>query len=131
MEKNYAGKRFLNVEAFQILSEKASAEADDFDIIEDVVKSCTAYVQDVDVGETQIRRFYATLDGEELRERVTAIDKRRKAHHETAIANCKLLNRLAELYGVSKVFTGDAADRLQVADFCLDVTVSIFENRRK
>lgn len=129
MEKNIIGKRFLDTNAFQVLCEKA--ESDDLEIIEDVVKSCTQYVQDVDVGEAQIKRFYATLDGEELRERVMAVDKRRRAHHEDAIVNCRMINRLAACYGITSVFTGDTEDRLQVADFCLDVTVEIFEKRQK
>lgn len=129
MEKNMVGKRFLDTTAFQMLSEKA--EPDDIELIEDVVKSCTQYVQDVDIGEAQIRRFYATLEGEELRERVTAIDKRRRAHHEEAIINCRMINRLAACYGIGSVFTGDTEDRLQVADFCLDVTVEVFEKRQK
>ena len=130
MERNIIGSRYLNANAFQLLSDKTK-DSEDFEILEDVVKSCTAYVTDVDVGETQIKRFYATLDGEELREKVEAVDRRRRRNHEDAIINCKLINRVAALYGIDPVFTGDPADRLQIADFCLDVTVELFENRRR
>ena len=130
MERNIIGKKFFNSSAFQLLSDKTKT-TEDFEILEDVVKSCTNYVSDVDIGETQIRRFYATLEGEELREKVQAVDRRRRAHHEEAISNCKLINKLAEIYKVSPVFTGDSENRLQVADFCLDVTVAIFESRSK
>lgn len=129
MERNIVGSRFLDASAFQVLSNKANS--DDLELIEDVVRSCTQYVSDVDVGEAQIKRFYATLEGDELRDRVMAVDKRRRAHHEEAIINCKMINRLASSYGIDNIFTGNAEDRLQVADFCLDVTVSIFESRRK
>lgn len=131
MEKNIIGKRFFDISAFQTLSNKAASEPDDLEIIQDAIDSFTSYVKDVDVGEQQIRFAYATLDGDELRQRVTAVDARRRRCHEEAICNAKLLNRLAELYQVSAVFTGDFGDRLQVADFCLDVTVELFENRRK
>lgn len=130
MERNIIGKYYFDNSAFQLLSSKTKT-TEDFEILEDVVKSCTNYVSDVDVGETQIRRFYATLEGNELREKVQAVDRRRRAHHEEAISQCKLINRLAEIYHVSPVFTGDSTDRLQVADFCLDVTVAIFENRKR
>lgn len=131
MEKNNIGKRFFDMGAFQMLSNKAAAEPDDLEIIQDAVNSFTSYVKDVDVGEQQIKLAYATLDGEELRQRVTAVDARRRRCHEEAISNAKMLNRLAEIYKVSAVFTGDFGDRLQVADFCLDVTVELFESRRK
>ncbi len=48
---------------------------------------------------------------------------------EAAIVNVRLVNRLAQLYGVAPLFTGDDKERLQVADFCLDVVVQIFQNR--
>lgn len=131
MEKNIIGKRFFDMAAFQVLSSKASAEPDDLEIIQDAVDSFTSYVKDVDVGEQQIKLAYATLEGDELRQRVTAVDARRRRNHEKAISNAKMLNRLAEIYQVSAVFTGNFDDRLQVADFCLDVSVEIFESRQK
>ena len=131
MEKNLVGKRFFNLSAFQMLSNKVASEPDDLEIITDAVKDFTSYVQDVDVGEQQIRSAYATLDGEELRERVANIDARRRSRHETAISSARVLNKMAEIYNVSAVFTGDFGDRIQVADFCLDITVELFDNRRK
>jgi len=127
MERNYQIK-FINPVAFQKIFDKANA--DDLELVEEIVKNCTKYVEDVDVGEAQIRRFYATLEGEELRERVAAVDQRRRIRHNEAITSCKMLNRLASVYNTDNVFTGDDTDRLQVADFCLDITVTIFQNRR-
>ena len=127
MERNYQ-TRFLNPVAFQSISDKATG--DDLELIEEIVKNCAEYVKDVDVGEAQIKRFYATLEGEELRERVAAVDQRRRIRHNEAITSCKMLNRLASVYNTDNVFTGDDTDRLQIADFCLDVTVTIFQNRR-
>ena len=131
MEKNITGKRFFDMSAFQMLSSRASEEPDDLEIIKDAVDSFTGYVKDVDVGEQQIKLAYATLDGDELRQRVTAVDARRRRNHEKAISNARMLNRLAEIYKVSAIFTGDFNDRLQVADFCLDISVEIFESRQK
>lgn len=131
MEKNIIGHRFFDSSAFQTLSNKATSEPDDLEIITDAVSDFTSYVKDVDVGEQQIRLAYATLDGEELRERVANIDARRRSRHETAISSARVLNKMAEIYNVSAIFTGDFGDRLQVADFCLDITVELFENRRK
>lgn len=129
MEKNIIGKRYFDNTSFQVLSN--TAENCDLEIIQDAVESFTSYVKDVDVGEQQIKLAYATMDGDELRQRVTAIDARRRRHHEDAISNVKLLNRLAEIYQISAIFTGEIEDRLQVADFCLDITVELFEARKR
>ena len=131
MEKNNVGKKFFNVASFQMLTEKAKQEPDDLEIIQDAIDDFTSYVKDVDVGEQQIKTAYATLDGEDLRRRVEAVDSRRRRCHEKAILSVKLMNRLAEIYNVSAVFTGHLDDRLEVADFCLDVTVTLFEDRTK
>ena len=47
------------------------------------------------------------------------------------IVAASVLNRLAERFGVRPVFTGDIADRHQVADFCLEVAGWLFVNRRR
>ena len=60
---------------------------------------------------------------------VMEYDLRRRSQHETAIVNVRLVNRLAQLYGVRPLFTGDDKERYQVADFCLDVVVKLFQNR--
>ena len=60
---------------------------------------------------------------------MTRYDRTRHDAHETAIANVRLVNRLAELYGVGPLFTGNDQNRIEVADFALDVVVQIFQNR--
>ena len=60
---------------------------------------------------------------------LTRYDRTRHDAHEAAIANVRLVNRLAELYSVGPLFTGNDQNRLEVADFALDVVVQIFQNR--
>ena len=69
------------------------------------------------------------FEGDEYREMVSRYDRNRHNAHEDAIANVRLVNRLATMYDSEPLFTGDDQERLQVADFCLDVTVQIFQNR--
>ena len=129
---------YLNYSNFQILSNKLKSSKD-FELIEDAVDAFTGYVKDVDIGEQQIRTAYATLDGDALRERVTAIDKRRIAHHNEAIINASILNRLAAANGVQVIYTGKVGEgdelynlevRESVAEFCKEITIAIFDNRR-
>jgi hypothetical protein len=129
---------YLNYNNFELLSNKLQS-SEDFELIEDAVGAFAGYVKDVDIGEQQIRTAYATLDGEALRERVTAIDNRRSAHHKEAIVNANLLNRLAAVNGVEAIYTGKTGEgdnlynlevRESVAEFCIEITAKIFENRR-
>ena len=87
------------------------------------------YVNRVDAGEQQIRLAAVGFEGEEYRDMVSQYDRRRHDQHEEAIINVRLVNRLAQMYGVSPLFTGNDKERLQVADFCLDVVIQIFHNR--
>lgn len=122
-------KALFDYDAFSTLS-KQVADTDDYEIIEDLVKCCTDYVKDVDVCETQIKRVYATLEGDELREAVMNIDRRRRNYHEAAIASCKMINRFAHMSGVNDIFVGNTDDRYQVADFCIEITSTLYQNRR-
>ena len=111
---------------------KASTRPDaveDLEALNDAMTSFRDYVNRVDAGEQQIRLAAVRFEGEEDREMITQYDRRRHDQHEMAIANVRLVNRLAEIYGVTPLFTGNDQERLEVADFCLDVVVKLFQNR--
>lgn len=111
---------------------KASTRPDaveDLEALNDAMTSFRDYVNRVDAGEQQIRLAAVRFEGEEYREMITQYDRRRHDQHEMAIANVRLVNRLAEIYGVTPLFTGNDQERLEVADFCLDVVVKLFQNR--
>lgn len=135
MERNFEMKKFLNYAALKALSEAIKASsgpdaADDLSTMNLALNACFSYVNSVDVGEAQIQLASIRFEGEEYREMVVRYDTARRRAHEAAIANTRMLNRLASLYGIDKIFTGNDQERLEVADFCLDVTVTLFENRR-
>ena len=111
---------------------KASTRPDaveDLEALNDAMTSFRDYVNRVDAGEQQIRLAAVRFEGEEYRELITQYDRRRHDQHEMAIANVRLVNRLAEIYGVTPLFSGNDQERLEVADFCLDVVVKLFQNR--
>lgn len=134
MERNYANTMFFDHDAYIKLAEKVkgSSEPDageDLEALNDAMTSFRDYVNRVDAGEQQIRLAAVRFEGEEYREMITQYDRRRHDQHEMAIANVRLVNRLAEIYGVTPLFTGNDQERLEVADFCLDVVVKLFQNR--
>lgn len=81
------------------------------------------------MGEQQIMLTGVRFEGQEYRNMITKYDQARHNQHESAIANVRMVNRLANLYDCVPLFTGDDTERLQVADFCLDVVIKIFQNR--
>jgi len=121
----------LNWENYLALLNLTKNDADLCEIFLDTVKSCAGYVSAVCESEAQIKIARLTLDGADLRDRVTDWDQRRHNAHEAAILNTKILNRIAGQKGVGPIFTGDINKRLEVADFCLELTTRIFEERSR
>lgn len=135
MEKNYNGKSLFNFGEYNHLFQVISSSKDEFakedlDTIDDALTQCRRYVEVVDATEQQIKLAYVRFDGDDLREKVVNYDRQRRAAHEAAIGSANMLNRLSNLYGCEKIYNG-GEDRLEVADFCLEVVVQIFENRKK
>ena len=134
MERNYEGMNFFNYNAYVELADKIKTSgsedaADDLEALDDAMTSFRDYVNRVDMGEQQIKLAAIRFEADQYREMLSRYDSSRHDAHETAIANVRLVNRLAELYGVSPLFTGDDQDRLQIADHCLDVVIQLFQNR--
>lgn len=134
MERTYAGKTYFDHDAYVTLAELLKASnspdaMDDLEALDDAMTSFREYVNKVDMGEQQIRLAAVRFEGQQYRDMVMEYDLRRRSQHETAIVNARLVNRLAQLYGVGPLFTGDDKERYQVADFCLDVVVQLFQNR--
>ena len=132
MDKNTNAKSYFNSEAYEYLFTQADGHMDNngLEIINTAMKSFVDYVSGVGQAELSTKMAYATLKEEELREKVSEMDSFRHTRHEEAIANVLLVNRLAAIYNTVPVFTGDESDRLQIADFCLEVTTYLFRNRK-
>ena len=140
MEKNYEGKTMFNFEGYEKLiktiGEKLKTNDEDakmeMDAVSRAIGACVEYVSNVDNGENAIRVAYARYEGEDLRSIIEGIDKSRRFAHENAIACVSMLNRVAIMFNhMDAIFIGDINDRLLVADFCLEVTVKLFNERKK
>ena len=68
-------------------------DEDALDLIETNMNNLNGYVSAVYAMEVQIQTLRFRLDGEDYREAVTNLDKRRRNAHEAAIAACSILNR--------------------------------------
>ncbi|MCR4620862.1 MAG: DUF3232 domain-containing protein [Clostridiales bacterium] len=127
--------RFFDYSAYIDLVERIKQSADSFAVddlasLNNAMNNFRTYVNAVNDGEQQIRLTQFQFEGQEYRDAVETYDRLRHSAHEAAIADVLLVNRLSKLYGASPLFTGNASERLEVADFCLDVTIELFNNRK-
>jgi hypothetical protein len=70
------------------------------------------------------------LEGQAKQDRITELDRMRSKHHDAAIASASAVNRIAAIYGVGPIYTGDPSVRREVAAFCMEAVRVLFENRR-
>lgn len=134
MERTYTNMSYLNYAALKdlISAIKTGANAEKHGKALDMaLTSLRDYVTEVDVGEQQMMLASVRFEGEEYREMMQRYDTSRRAAHEDAIAMTRMLNRLASMYQVNPIFTGNDQERLQIADFCLDIVIALFEYRSK
>lgn len=101
------------------------------EMINDTMDGFADYVQSVNQMENTINIMRFKLDAAEYRERLQALDRNRRIIHNGCIAGCKLLNRLSASVGLDKFFEGNIEERLEVAEFAMEVTKEIFDNRTK
>lgn len=118
-------ERFIN------LVKATEKDEDMLSVIEDQMNNLASYVNAVYAMEVQIQTLRFRLEGEEYRDAVTALDKRRRNAHEAAIAGCSILNRMAKMVNAEDMYDGDLDDRYAVADFCIKVVDELFHGRTK
>ena len=132
--------KLFSLETYNALTEsiaKAAASGDqdakdDLRMLKRATDSWHGYVNVVDATETRIKVATFRCEGEEYRELVELADRERRRSHDAAISFVSMINRLCPLYSVpDKVFLGDTNDREEVADFCLDVAVTLFAEAKK
>lgn len=81
---------------------------------------CVAHMQRM----TQVWTMTSRYEGQEFRDKVEDMDRKRRIAHDAAIANLAMLNRICDMLGVEK-FVVDLNDRYAVGDwigmFCAEL----------
>ncbi len=114
---------------------KAKAANGDEDALEDLeylkkaVLSFGEYVYKVTEEQIEARFARGVLKGSELQTVISDFDKSRTAAHEQAIVNAKMVNRIAAAYNVGSIFLGNASERREVGEFCIEFCDWVFANR--
>ena len=130
MENQYLETKMLKELIRRVMTGIDPQCKDDQDALCDILPSFHAYVDTVVKYETKLMLNESVSMGQPYRDMVMQYDQVRHDCHETAIINVNVLNRLADLYDLSPVFTGSSANRHEVAQFCLEMDRFLFENRR-
>ncbi len=104
-------------------------DAELLDFVEMSMNKMTAYVAKVAYMEYALPLYNARYEGQELRDKVQALDENRRIAHEAAISAVTSINRLAQSLNVEPLFKGDVTDRYQVADFCEQMVHDFFSDR--
>ena len=95
-------------ESIKAMMEANKEDTEVMDFIEERVNSFVDYVSHVSFMETRIQRLTIEgVTGEEWRDKVAALDSRRRDKHEVAMNAAKQLNRLCVAAGLPLFYGGD------------------------
>jgi hypothetical protein len=72
--------------------------------------------------------YYQRFEGEELRDKVQALDERRRNIHDKTIGKVAQLNRICDKYSVPHIAEIDTNDRYAVADFVGQFCYEMYES---
>ena len=129
--------RKLKETSYSIFSDESATyeEAKEYaeETISDAIRSfanyacCVAHMQRM----IQIWVMSSRYDGQEFRDKVEALDHKRRIAHDAAIANLSMLNRICDMLDVER-FEVDLKDRYAVGDwigmFCAELYDNGIEN---
>ncbi len=102
---------------------------EDLSFLKTAMMSFCEYAFRVNEEQIETRLAKGVLIGDELRTVVEHFDGTRHTAHERAIAQTKMLNRLATAYSCGKIFLGDESIRFEIGTFCGEVANWLFKNR--
>lgn len=101
------------------------------DMIRDSLKSAVEYIHIVDDIEISLISWKLGLDAADYRFKVQEADRCRRVAHDAAIAQCRIANRISNTLVGRKICTANLDDRLEVAEYCMEVAKIIFHYRKR
>lgn len=115
------------------LIELNKEDSDVIEFIRDCIDSFEQYHRAVFDDRMFLVLYGSALDGDEYRERRTAVDRTRTVCHNSVIANVASLNRMAERAGLKPVYDGVVSKerpyRRELANAVFAYIESIINNR--
>ena len=107
------------------------ANDEDKEIIESTINDCGEYIEAVNRMENAINLARFRMEGEEYREHISTLDKRRRAIHNAVIVGVRVINRLCRIYNQELIYKGDDDDRIAIAEFAKAIVDEHFAERKR
>jgi len=120
----------LRTEIENAMKEQKEAASDAHEMVFDALLACLRYVADVCEYEFQTSTLHIISDTLARQALLQESENTRHRAHEAAIINVRVLNRLCDCYKVDHVFLGNENERVEIAEFCLELTNAIFSSRK-
>ena len=106
----------------------ALCDADERELIEDMITDAANYVKCVVIMEAQAHNF-AGREGQDYRDTVTKADNTRHIQHNALIASVNVVNRICASHHIEPIYQGDELRR-HYGDFALALVSEIFADRK-
>lgn len=123
----------MNRQVLDSLIEKCRNDSELSEALEDALRSFEDYHAAIYSMETKKKILSGTVDPKVYRDEITLMDQKRTACHNAVLANVNMLNRMAEMNGLSPVYDGVVSPeqpyRRQVADAVLAFVREIIVER--
>jgi hypothetical protein len=111
------------------LLEKLPVE--DITILEEMLNNCGEYIEKVNRMGNAWTVVRYRMDTNNFQEYYSSIDKSRTSIHNDLIIKVKMINRLCKIHSVESIFTGNTDERIEVAEFAMEVVTENFTLRKK
>ena len=103
-------------------------DADERELIEDMISDAANYVKCVVIMESQAHNF-AGREGQDYRDTVTSADRTRHIQHNALIDAVNIVNRICACHNIEPIYQGDTVRR-HYGDFALELVTEIFADRK-
>jgi hypothetical protein len=104
-------------------------DSDAISLVNETLKNCWKYIQRVNELEAYLLTKSADTP-ESYQQIVTELDKSRSVSHDSLISSVKIVNRLCIEADLQPIFSGNIENRIEVAEFAMEVALEIFRERR-
>lgn len=124
----------INYETLKQLLSHFRNDNEMIDAIKDALESFEQYHAAIFALEIK-KKLYSTgaIDSDAYREEIPVLDKTRTVHHNAVLTQVSILNRMAQIAGLSPFYDGivseDRPYRREVANAVLDFVEQVIQNR--
>ena len=100
------------------------------EMISETFKACSRYVDLINQQEVLVTIEKYNMTKDQRLERMIYLDTQRNSTHNVIISGIKNINRLCLAFELEKFYKGDENDRVEIAEFAMNLVDKSFKNRK-